>query len=114
MNDLAQIREKLNEYQMMLRPLERAEEELSFARRMLRARVEEEIYALAPALGALAETLRVSGVDLLLAADKVAFLNAAVERSGMTPEELQQRLAQASSTANEDLKLLGFGDNLGD
>ncbi len=104
----ALIREKLIEYQMMLAPLARAEEEIAYARRMLRARIEDELHAIAPALGALAIALHVSAIDLLLAADRVAFVQAALDRSGLTMDEIRRRLIQASSTAQEDLRMLGF------
>lgn len=112
MDSGALVREKLNEYRMMLAPLERAGEEIAYARRMLRARTEEELHAIAPVLGALSDALRVSALDLLLAPDRVAFVQAAVARSGLTVEEISQRLIEASSTAREDLKMLGFGESL--
>jgi hypothetical protein len=112
MDSGALIREKLNEYQMMLAPLERAQEDISFSRRMLRARTEEEINQIAPVLGVLAESLNVSTLDMLLAEDRVAFVQRALVASGLSVEEISQRLIEASSTAREDLKLLGFGESL--
>lgn len=112
MDNEALIREKLNEFQVMVAPLDRAAEDLAYARRMLRARIEDEIHELAPALGALSETLHVSSLDLLLAADRVAFVRAAISRSGLTVEEIHRRLTETSSTAHEDLRLLGFGDTM--
>jgi hypothetical protein len=106
------LREKLNEYLMMVAPLERAEEDIAFSRRMLRMRTEEEIYQIAPVLGALADALNVSAIEMLLAPDRVGFVKAAMERSGVSVEEISTRLIEASSTAREDLRLLGFGESI--
>lgn len=108
----ALINEKLNEYLVMLAPLERAEQELALARRMLKARAEDDIHRIAPVLGVLADALHVSTLDMLLAPDRIAFVQEAVERSGLTVEEITHRLIEASSTAREDLKLLGLDESL--
>jgi hypothetical protein len=108
----ALINEKLNEYLVMLAPIQRAEEELALARRMLKARTEEEIHRIAPVLGVLADALHVSTLDMLLAQDRVAFVQQAMERSGLTVEEITHRVIGASSTAREDLKLLGLDESL--
>jgi hypothetical protein len=79
---------------------------------MLRVRTEEEIHQISPVLGALADALHVSTIDMLLAKDRVAFVNEAMERSGLSVEEIGRQLIEASSTAREDLKLLGFGESL--
>jgi hypothetical protein len=112
MDSGALIREKLNEFLMMSAPLDRAEEDIAFSRRMLQARTEEEIHQIAPVLGALSDTLHVSTIDMLLAQDRVAFVRQAISRSGLTVEEVGQRLVEASSTAREDLKLLGFDGSI--
>jgi len=112
MDSGALIREKLNEYLMMVAPLERAEEDIAFSQRMLRVRTEEEIHQISPVLGALADALHVSTIDMLLAKDRVAFVQEAMERSGLSVEEIGRQLIEASSTAREDLKLLGFGESL--
>jgi hypothetical protein len=112
MDSGALVREKLNEYLMMLAPLDRAEQDISFARRMLRARTEEELHHIAPALGALSDALRVSTLDLLLAPDRVAFVEEAVARSGLTVDEIRRRLVETGPTAREDLKMLGIGEPL--
>jgi hypothetical protein len=101
---------KLNEYLTLLSPLERAENDILMAHRMLKARTEEEINHISPALGALSEELRVSSVDILLADDPRVFVREALEESGLTEEELRVRLISASSTAPEELRLLGFGE----
>jgi hypothetical protein len=100
------------EYRALLAPLARAEDEIEYALRMLHARFEDEICNLSPALGALAEMLRVSALDMLLAEDRVSFVESALGRSGLTADEIRLRLVEASSTAREDLKLLGFGERL--
>ena len=107
------VRERLNEYLLMLAPLKRAADEVSMSQKMLRAKTEEEIHEIAPALGALSDALNVSAIDILLAGDQIAFVHEAVERSPLTIEEIRIRLLEASSTAKEELKLLGFGDGLG-
>lgn len=106
------IQEKVNEYRVMSAPIERAQEDLALSRRMLHARYEEEIVTLAPALGALAEMLRVSALDMLLAADRVSYLEAAVHRSGLSVDDISRRLIDSSATARDDLRLLGFGESL--
>src|SRR5215470_8766860 len=64
MDNGALIQDRLSEYRTLLAPLARAEEDIGFSRRMLHARFEDEICTLAPALGALAEMLRVSALDM--------------------------------------------------
>lgn len=109
---MARVREKLNEYLTLLAPLERAENDILLAHRMLKARTEDEINGIAPALGALSDALRISSVDILLAEDHKAFVREAIAASGMSLEELHGRLIAASSTAREDLRLLGFGESI--
>jgi len=112
MDSGALILEKLSEYRMMLAPLERVEQDVDLARKLLRARTEDELNKIAPVLGALADTLHVSTLDLLLASDRPAFLQDAMERSGLTVEEIRLRLIAISATAREDLKLLGIAGPL--
>src|SRR5438067_1914891 len=111
-DSMAQVREKLNEYLTLLAPLERAENDILLAHRQLKMRTEDEINVLSPALAVLSESLNVSSVDLLLADDSTAFVRDALDSSGMSVEELRGRLIAASSTAREDLKLLGFGETI--
>jgi hypothetical protein len=108
----ARIQEKLNEYLMTLAPLERAKDDIEYARQMLRVRIEEDIHTLAPALGILSETLQISTLDLLLAPDRKAFVQEAVGRSGLSPDEIRLRLTESSATAREELKLLGIGESI--
>jgi hypothetical protein len=109
---MAKVREKIDEYLTLLSPLQRAENDILLAHRMLKVRTEEEINVIAPALGALSDALRVSSVDILLAEDHVAFVEEAIAESGMTAEELRGRIISASSTAREELRLLGFGESI--
>ena len=104
------LNDKLNEYLLLLSPLERAENDILMAHRMLKARTEEEINQISPAIGALSDELRISSVDILLAEDPKSFVRDALDASGMTEEELRGRLISSSSTAPEELRLLGFGE----
>src|SRR5437763_13898368 len=88
MDERSLIQDKLREYLAMAAPLGRAEAEVALARRMLRARTEDELHHIAPALGVLSESLEVSTLDLLLADDHIGFIHGALERSGMSLHEL--------------------------
>lgn len=102
------VRDKVDEYLTLLSPLERAEQDVQLARKMLRARTEEELHAIAPVLGALADALQVSAIDLVLASDRPAFLQAALDNSELSIDEIRGRLIDASATAGEDLRVLGI------
>jgi hypothetical protein len=104
------LNEKLNEYLTLLSPLERAENDILMAHKMLKARTEEEINHISPAIGALSDELRISSVDILLAEDPKRFVQSAIDASGLSEDELRMRLIAASSTAPEELRLLGFGE----
>ena len=97
-NDAADgaVLEKLNEYRVLVAPVERAIRELHLARGMLRARAEDEINALSPALGALAEALGISTLDLLTSSDRSRFLHEAVLRSELPVDEIRRRIASAA------------------
>jgi hypothetical protein len=109
---MEKVREKLDEYLTLLAPLERAENDILLAHRMLKSRTEDEINDIAPMLAALSETLRVSSIDLLLAEDRMSFVKEAMLASGVSDDELRGRLISASSSAREQLRLLGFGESL--
>lgn len=102
------IQEKVNEYGVLVAPVEQAIRELQLARGMLRARAEDEINALSPALAALAEALEISTLDLLTASDRAAFLRDAVARSPLPVEEIRQRVLVAGAGAGEQLRALGL------
>jgi hypothetical protein len=112
MDETTLIQEKLREYLTLIGPLDRAGSEIELSRKMIRARTEDELHQIAPALGALSEVLGISSIDLLLARDRRAFVQDAVERSGLSIDEVRLRLTDAKSTAPDDLKLLGFGESL--
>ena len=90
------VMEKLNEYKVLVAPVERAIRELHLARGMLRARAEDEINALSPALAALAEALGISTLDLLTSSDRSQFLHDAVLRSELPVDEVRRRIASAT------------------
>lgn len=102
------VQEKLNEYAVLAAPIEQAIREMHLAQTMLRARAEDEINALSPALAALADALNVSTVDLLTAPDRETFLRDAVNRSGISLEQLRRRVFEAETGAPEQLRALGL------
>ena len=106
----AAVQEKVNEYGVLVAPVEQAIRELQLARGMLRARAEDEINTLSPALAALSEALQISTLDLLTAGDRQAFLRDAVERSPLPVEEIRRRVLQAGAGAGEQLRALGLPD----
>jgi hypothetical protein len=102
------VQEKVNEYGVLVAPVEQAIRELQLARGMLRARAEDEINALSPALAALAEALEISTLDLLTAGDRAVFLRDAVSRSRLPVEEIRRRVLEAGAGAGEQLRALGL------
>ena len=102
------IQEKVNEYGVLVAPVEQAIRELQLARGMLRARAEDEINALSPALAALSEALEISTLDLLTASDRDGFLRDAVSRSRLPVEEIRRRVLEAGAGAGEQLRALGL------
>jgi hypothetical protein len=103
------IQEKVNEYSVLAASVENAIRELQMHRGMLRARAEDEIHALSPALAAISETLGISVLDLLLSKDREAFLREAVAQSALSVEAIRDRiLSLAGSGSGEQLKALGL------
>ena len=102
------VQEKINEYAILAAPVERALRDLQLTRGMLRARAEDEINALSPALAVLSETLGVSTLDLLTAVDRAAFLQEAVRNARVPIDEVRSRLLDAQSEAGEPLKTLAL------
>lgn len=103
------IQEKVNEYSVLVAPVERAIRELQLSLGMHRARAEEEIHTLSPALAAISETLGVSVLDLLLAKDRETFLREAVAQSALPVEAIRDRiLTAAGAGGGEQLKALGL------
>ena len=107
-NDASAVQEKVNEYSFLVAPVEQAIREMQMARGMLRARAEDEINALSPALAALSETLGVSTLDLLTSQDRAAFLQEAVSRARVPLDEIRQRVLEAGAGAGEHLQALGL------
>jgi hypothetical protein len=110
----AGLTEKLNEFQVMNAPLEQAIRELEYAQSLLKARAEYDIAQTVPALGALADILDISSLDLLMAENRISFLQSAMERNGLTAEEVgdQMRSLVASPQSHDDLKALGIGEQI--
>lgn len=104
------IQEKVNEFSVLVAPVEQAIRELQLARGMLRARAEDEINTLSPALATLSDALNVSTLDLLTASDRPAFLREAVARSPLPVEEIRRRVLSAGAGAGEQLRALGLPD----
>lgn len=102
------VQEKVNEYGVLVAPVEQAIRELQLARGMLRARAEDEINALSPALAALAEALDISTLDLLTASDRAGFLQEAVARAQVPVDEVRRRILEAGAGAGEQLRALGL------
>ena len=102
------IQEKVNEYSVLVAPVEQAIRELQLARGMLRARAEDEIHALSPGLAELSEALGISTLDLLTASDRAGFLRDAVAHSQVPVEEIRRRVLQAGAGAGEQLRALGL------
>jgi hypothetical protein len=101
------VQEKLNEYGVLVAPVEQAIREMQLARGMLRARAEEEINTLSPALAALSEALDISTLDLLTASDRTQFLRDAVARAQVPVEDVRRRVLEAGAGAREQLRALG-------
>jgi hypothetical protein len=102
------VQEKVNEYGVLVAPVEQAIRELQLARGMLRARAEDEINALSPALAILSEVLQISTLDLLTAKDRAGFLRDAVARAPVPVEEIRRRLLEVGAGAGEQLRALGL------
>jgi hypothetical protein len=100
------VQEKVSEYRILMAPVEQAIRELQLAQGMLRARAEEEIHALSPALEALSEALGISTLDLLLAKDRALFLQEAVASAQVPVEEVRRRLLDAG--VGEHIRISGL------
>lgn len=108
----ADLSEKVNEFRVMSAPLEQAMRELEYAQTLLRARAESDIAQTVPALGALADVLDISTLDLLMSPDRVAFVRAAMERAGLSEGDVAQQMRGlvASPQGHDDLRALGLGE----
>lgn len=110
----AGLTEKVNEYRVMSAPLAQAIRELEYAQTLLKARAESDIAQTVPALGALADILDISSLDLLMAHDRLAYVHDAMQRQGLTEQEVaqQMRALVASDQSRDDLKALGIGQQI--
>ncbi len=111
----AGLAEKVNEYQVMSAPLEQAMRELEYAQTLLKARAESDIAQTVPALGALADILDISSLDLLMAHDRLAFVHEAMQRQGLTEQDVAQQmraLVSPDDQSRSDLKALGIGEEI--
>ena len=111
----AGLAEKVNEFRVMSAPLEQAMRELEYAQTLLKARAESDIAQTVPALGALADILDISSLDLLMAHDRLAFVHDAMQRQGLTEVEVAQQmraLVSSDDQSRDDLKALGIGEEI--
>jgi len=110
----AGLTEKVNEFRVMSAPLEQAMRELEYAQTLLKARAESDIAQTVPALGALADILDISSLDLLMAHNRLAFVHEAMQRQGLTEDEVahQMRSLVSSDQSRADLKALGIGEQI--
>ncbi len=111
----AGLAEKVNEYRVMSAPLDQAIRELEYAQTLLKARAESDIAQTVPALGALADILDISSLDLLMAHDRLAFVHDAMQRQGLTEQDVAQQMRALVSPDDEsrsDLKALGIGEQI--
>ena len=109
------LAEKVNEFRVMSAPLDQAMRELEYAQTLLRARAESDIAQTVPALGALADILDISSLDLLMAHDRVSFVRDAMTRLGLTESEVAAQMRALVSTddrSRSDLKALGIGEEI--
>jgi hypothetical protein len=103
------LTEKLGEYHILAAPLERAMREMEYAHQLLRARIEHEICDHVPALGALADILDISIIDLLDAPDRYDFVRDSMRKAGLTTDDvLQQLRVLGPPAAPDELSALGL------
>ena len=111
----AGLAEKVNEFRVMSAPLDQAIRELEYAQTLLKARAESDIAQTVPALGALAGILDISSLDLLMAHDRLAFVHDAMQRQGLTEQDVAQQmraLVAPDDQSRSDLKALGIGEEI--
>lgn len=108
------LTEKVNEFRVMSAPLEQAMRELEYAQTLLKARAESDIAQTVPALGALAEILDISSLDLLMSRDRLAFVHDAMQRQGLSETEVAQQMRTLVSPdqSRAELKALGISEQI--
>lgn len=105
----AYLATKVDEYRILVGPLERAAREMELSHHLVRAKVESEIAGEVPVLGALAEILDISLIDMLMSQDRYGYMNDALGRAGLTAHDVVQQLRQIGPPPrNEDLEALGL------
>jgi len=102
------LSEKLSEYRILSAPLNRAAEEMDYAKKLVKARVESDIAETVPVLGALADILDISIIDLLMSADRRIFLENAMQENGISSDELMHQLRSLAPPSREELNALGL------
>jgi len=109
------LAEKVNEYRVMAAPLDQAMRELEYAQTLLKARAESDIAQTVPALGALADILDISSLDLLMAHDRVLFVRDSMQRLGLTESDVAHQmraLVSSDDQSRNDLKALGISEQI--
>ncbi len=105
----AYLSSKVGEYRILSAPLERAAREMEYAHQLLRSKVESEIAEEVPVLGALANILDISILDIILAPDRYRFIAEALENANMSTQDVVQQLrALGPPPKTEDLAVLGL------
>ena len=109
-DDLSEfLSSKIGEYRIMAAPLERAAREMDYTHQLLRSKIESEIVEQVPALGALSDILDISILDMLMAPDRYRFVSDALERAGLSSQDvLQQLRALGPPPKSEELEALGL------
>jgi hypothetical protein len=105
----AYLSSKISEYRILSAPLERAAREMDYTHQLLRSKVESEIAEEVPALGAVAGILDISLLDMLMAPDHRRFVAEAMDRAGLTSQDvLQQLRTLGPPPRTEELEALGL------
>jgi hypothetical protein len=100
---------KIGEYRVLAAPLERAAREMEYTHTLLRSKLEDEITQEVPALGALAEILDISILDMLMSPDRYRFVAEAMTRAGLSSQDvLQQLRSLGPPPRREELEALGL------
>jgi AAA+ superfamily predicted ATPase len=102
------LAEKLGEYRILSAPLQRAADEMDYTNRLLRARFEHEISEHIPALGAIAEILDISILDLLMAKDRQTFIQDAMSQAGVSTDDIKQQLKSLTHPTSDELNAIGL------
>lgn len=100
---------KLGEYRILTSPLERVARDLDYHHQLLRSKIESEIAAEVPTLGALAEILDISILEMLLAPDRYQFVSNALARANMSSQDVLHQLRTIGAPPRRDeMEALGL------